>query len=136
MFTLNSLYKHENINWFIFLDNNTGRQTHWIPYTQSFYWSSVEMKLHIGLLIVIAGSLARLEAATFPLTFRLCAYRLDGSKERFESVGYQDEERMFLGQSRFDDTKFGWAGHGVNLGATGETRTAQIVRVYQKMIFI
>ena len=81
------------------------------------------MKLHIGLLTVIAGSLSLtcLEAARFPLTFRLCAYRLDGSNERFESVGYEDEERMFLGQSRFDDSKFGWSGHGVNMGAAGET---------------
>merc|ERR1712001_392555 len=72
----------------------------------------VEMRLYIFLLTAVAS----LEAARFPLTFRLCAYRLDGSNERFESVGYQDEERMFLGQSRFDDSKFGWAGHGVNMG--------------------
>ena len=84
------------------------------------------MKLHIGLLTVIASSLTCLEAARFPLTFRLCAYRLDGSNERFESVGYQDEERMFLGQSRFDDSKFGWSGHGVNMGAAGETQSDSV----------
>ena len=79
------------------------------------------MKFCLSLLTLAAGSLASLEAARFPLTFRLCAYRLDGSNERFESLGYQDEERMFLGQSRFDDSKFGWAGHGVNMGVQGET---------------
>ena len=80
------------------------------------------MKLHIVLLTVLTCSLTCLEAARFPLTFRLCAYRLDGSAERFESVGYQDEERMFLGQSRFDDSKFGWSGHGVNMGVAGENK--------------
>ena len=79
------------------------------------------MKLHIGLLTVIAGNLTWLEAARFPLTFRLCAYRLDGSNERFEKVGYEDEERMFLGQSRFDHSRFGWSGHGVNMGVHGRT---------------
>ena len=81
------------------------------------------MKFYICLLTVIAGLLPSLEAARFPLTFRLCAYRLDGSNERFESVGYEDEEKMFLGQSRFDHSKFGWSGHGVNMGVSGETQT-------------
>jgi len=53
----------------------------------------------------------------FPITFKLCAYHLDGDNERFEKVGYKDEEKMFLGQSRFDDSKFGWSGHGVNMEA-------------------
>ena len=74
------------------------------------------MRLYICLLTVVAS----LEAARFPLTFRLCAYRLDGSNERFEKVGYEDEERMFLGQSRFDHSRFGWSGHGVNMGVHGE----------------
>ena len=77
------------------------------------------MKFHIFLWTVVAG----LEAARFSLTIRLCAYRLDGSNERFESVGYEDEERMFLGQSRFDHSKFGWSGHGVKMEVPGETPT-------------
>ena len=95
------------------------------------------MKLHIGLLTVISSSLTCLEAARFPLTFRLCAYRLDGSTERFESVGYQDEEKMFLGQSRFDDSKFGWSGHGVNMGVEGETQTeVRLSLLFTEMIYI
>jgi len=71
------------------------------------------MRLCIALLIG-----ASLGESRFPITFKLCAYKLDGDNERFEKFGYENEEKMFLGQSRLDDSKFGWSGHGVSAEAS------------------
>ena len=75
--------------------------------------TSLEMHFHLSLIIVAVGAVRCLkDGRRFPLTFKLCAYYLDGDNERFEAVGYENEEMMYLGQSRFNDSIFGWSGFG------------------------
>ena len=74
------------------------------------------LALIVGAVAVVSG----LQETAFPITLRLCAYHLDGDNERFEKVGYEDEEKMFLGQSNLNGSQFGWSGHGVDMEASGE----------------
>lgn len=78
------------------------------------------MVSHLALIVGAVVIVSSLQKNAFPITFRLCAYHLDGDNERFEKVGYEDEEKMFLGQSNLNRSQFGWSGHGVDMGASGE----------------
>ena len=77
------------------------------------------MRPQLLLLLGAVTAVTSLEETFFPITFKLCAYHLDGDNERFEKVGYEDEERMFLGESNLPGSQFGWSGHGVDMPASG-----------------
>ena len=47
----------------------------------------------------------------WPIEFKLCATKQYFDGDLFESRGYEDDEKMYLGQSMKDKTRFGWAGH-------------------------
>ena len=50
----------------------------------------------------------------FPIVFKLCAHVMWEDNLRYQEVGYRDEERMYLGQSKYDSNQFGWSGHSEN----------------------
>ena len=50
----------------------------------------------------------------FPIVFKLCAHLMWDDDLRYWEVGYQDEEMMYLGQSKYDPRQFGWSGHSEN----------------------
>ena len=52
----------------------------------------------------------RIEEVEFPVVFKLCFMdKMDVNKVR--DAGYKSMWRYFLGQSRFNDSIYGWAGH-------------------------
>ena len=50
----------------------------------------------------------------FPVVFKLCAHLMWDDNLRYSEVGYQDEEMLYLGQSKYDPSQFGWSGHSEN----------------------
>ena len=60
----------------------------------------------------------------FPVIVKICV--IPGFKEKaLQEAGYQDTWFYFLGQSMFDNTTYGWAGH-VNQSETVEEVLAQV----------
>ena len=48
----------------------------------------------------------------FPVVFKLCFRNVSSENERrFRSVGYEDLRGYFEGQSAFNNSLIGWAGH-------------------------
>lgn len=61
----------------------------------------------------------------FPVIVKVCV--IPGFNEKaLREAGYQDTWFYFLGQSMFDDTKYGWAGH-TNQSETTKVRTVEEV---------
>ena len=56
----------------------------------------------------------RLSDLEFPIVLKLCAHLMWDDNVRYREVGYTDEQAMYLGQSRYDPSKFGWSGHSEN----------------------
>ena len=67
-------------------------------------------------IIVSKKSLNEIE---FPMTFRICAFELNDTVSRYQSFGYADYAAYFRGQSMFNDTLYGWAGHDQNGSVLG-----------------
>ena len=55
----------------------------------------------------------------FPMTFRICAFELNDTKSRYQSFGYEDYAGFFRGESMYNDTVYGWAGHDENGSVLG-----------------
>ena len=50
----------------------------------------------------------------FPVVFQLCMAELKSKGDKYQRFGYKDEEHMYLGQSLYNKSVFGWAGHRNN----------------------
>ena len=57
----------------------------------------------------------------FPLSFRICLYKLKDINKRYQKLGYKDVYKFFLGRSRFNNSRFGWNGHTEKGGIIGST---------------
>ena len=57
----------------------------------------------------------------FPIVFRVCATEanLTGANEKFHEVGYTDLWKFFHGESMYNDSFYGWAGHTENGSTIG-----------------
>ena len=55
----------------------------------------------------------------FPVVFKICVYKDTNEEETFKKIGYQDLEGYFIGQSIFNNSVIGWAGHKENGDAFG-----------------
>ena len=62
----------------------------------------------------ILVSKKNLNEIEFPMTFRICAFELNDTVSRYQSFGYSDYAGFFRGQSMFNNTVYGWAGHDEN----------------------
>ena len=51
---------------------------------------------------------------SFPVVFQLCLAELKSKGDKYQRFGYKDEENMYLGQSLYNKSVFGWAGHRNN----------------------
>ena len=61
--------------------------------------------------------LLKAEQEFWPIEFKLCATEtLFRALSWYEHYGYGDDEKMYLGQSRHDVNRFGWAGHNAEKG--------------------
>ena len=59
-----------------------------------------------------------LEDIDFPVTINICV--IPGfNQTALHEVGYEDTWRYFLGQSKFDHSVYGWAGHSEDSGTIG-----------------
>ena len=69
---------------------------------------------------------------SFPVLFQLCLAELKSKGDKYQRFGYKDEEHMYLGQSLYNDTVFGWAGHrnnGSHFSVAG--RVIKIINIYK-----
>ena len=48
----------------------------------------------------------------FPIVFKLCMTDVDQvrANTRYEDVGYEDVDDFFLGESKYNETIYGWSG--------------------------
>ena len=63
-----------------------------------------------------------LDQIDFPLTFRICAAEANHSidDKKYAILGYRDSWTFFYGQSWYNDSIYGWAGHteyGTTIGS-------------------
>ena len=58
----------------------------------------------------------------FPMTFRLCAFELYDKDARYQAFGYKDYGDFFRGESMFNSSLYGWAGHTENGTALGNVQ--------------
>ena len=64
-----------------------------------------------GVTLSSAATIKTSELEKFPITFRLCANNLYFNRSFYHELGYEDDEKMFLGQSLYNSSIFGWQGH-------------------------
>ena len=52
----------------------------------------------------------------YPITFKICVNEVNLSiaEEKYEKYGYEDLWQFYYGQSRYNDSIYGWAGHNEN----------------------
>ena len=57
-----------------------------------------------------------LKEIDFPIVFQICIEekKNNDTKMKYKDLGYQDLFDFFTGQSRFNKSIFGWAGHSEN----------------------
>ena len=58
----------------------------------------------------------------FPIAFQLCVEERANSTRRYSQVGYSDAWTFFYGQSKFDSSVYGWAGHRENGSTFGSAQ--------------
>ena len=62
-----------------------------------------------------------LEGRDFPLVFKICIQPSFSKPAAFQDAGYKSLYHYFLGQSRFNSSIYGWAGHASNLSGLKST---------------
>ena len=62
----------------------------------------------------------------FPVVFKVCANEanISSAKEKYTEVGYTDLWTFFYGQSLYNDSIYGWAGHTENGSTVGSVEGA------------
>ena len=55
----------------------------------------------------------------FPVVFKICLFEHENKSGRFEKVGYDSLSSFFHGQSKYNQTNVGWAGHTENGSTLG-----------------
>ena len=64
----------------------------------------------------------QLNEIEFPIAFQLCVEERANSTRRYNQVGYSDAWTFFYGQSKFNSSVYGWAGHMENGSTFGSTQ--------------
>ena len=67
----------------------------------------------------------QLNEIEFPIAFQLCVEERANSTKRYNQVGYSDAWTFFYGQSKFNSSIYGWAGHMEN-GSTFESTQGKL----------
>ena len=78
----------------------------------------------------IVVSKKNLSEIEFPMTFRICAYKLNDPESRYKSFGYRDYADYFRGRSMFNDTLYGWAGHDQNGSVLGNVEGEMMSEIF------
>ena len=55
----------------------------------------------------------------FPIAFQLCIGEKNNSNTKYKDLGYTNLFHFFYGESRFNDSIVGWAGHTENGSSLG-----------------
>ena len=63
----------------------------------------------------------QLSEIDFPVVFKVCANEanISAANEKITEIGYTDLWKLFLGESMYNDSIYGWAGHTENGSTTG-----------------
>ena len=67
-----------------------------------------------------------LKDVEFPIAFQLCVDELVNSTKRYNEVGYLDAWTFFYGNSIFNSSTYGWAGHTENGSSFGSPEGAYV----------
>ena len=67
----------------------------------------------------------------FQVVFKMCVNKYTNEDETFKKIGYKDLEGYFIGQSIFNTSVIGWAGHRENGDAFG-TVEGKVLKVKKK----
>ena len=50
----------------------------------------------------------------FPFVFKICAYKLNNTDEKFKNFGYKNNVEFYMGKSMHHCNYFGWNGFSTN----------------------
>ena len=82
-------------------------------------------------IVVFKKDLAKV---TFPILFRICLFENKNQSARFTQFGYEDISGYFLGQSMFNSSVVGWAGHTINGSTFGQVEGTDVQKEFNKSL--
>ena len=78
----------------------------------------------------IVVSKKNLNEIEFPMTFRLCVFELRDTVSRYQQFGYAHYNDYFRGQSMYNKTLYGWAGHDQNGSVLGNVEGEMLNEIF------